>query len=157
MHERRYMRKTYIILLIFLTFLSARGSNNSTNGTSTNEVSTINESNNKELRLQNIYQEMIFNKSYIVSPNTDKAKFETIWDLIQGHWYASDFVQMINDKKLFINNYNELNVANYDTEDSESITYYNMTEFDYMVGDSMTVSSFHIKPEDELIWNIIIR
>lgn len=150
--ERSGMRKKYIIFLMFITFLSACGINNRTNGTSANEIGTINKAGDKESSLQSIYQEMIDSKTYSINSNTDKAKFETIWNLIKGHWYANDFIQMINDKKLFINEYFELFVDNSDSEDSIPKTYYTMTEFDYMVGDSMLVCSFRIKPEDKIIY-----
>lgn len=117
---------------------------------------TIIESNKEEviksINLQDIYQEMICNKTYSINSNTDKEKFETIWNLIKGHWYSSRFIKMIDDKTIFTNHYLELFVDEYDSEDSISKIYYAMTELDYMVGDGILVTSFQIKPGDEIIY-----
>lgn len=146
------MRKKYIILLLLIFIFSGCRSNGRTSDNLPNEIGTINKAGEKEISLQTIYQEMILNKTYSVNPYTDKVKFETIWNLIKGHWYASDFIEMINERKSFINDYFELYVNSSDSEDSVPKTYYTMTEFDYMVGDSKLVSSFNIKPEDEIIY-----
>ncbi|WP_029501843.1 hypothetical protein [Lachnoclostridium phytofermentans] len=115
-------------------------------------IDTSKEQNIESTNLQDIYQEMISNKTYTVNSDTDKEKFEIIWNLIKGHWYSNNFIQMINDKTLFSNHYLELFVDKYDSEDSISKNYYAMTEFDYMVGDGILATSFHIKPENKIIY-----